>query len=91
MHYRRQALVMPPTMTSDGAHKFAMFMLKAVLDGRASRGSAARTLLIRPGRSAYKRELLKRLWALLQNATGAPDDRIVLGIQEVPRWSKVRR
>jgi hypothetical protein len=39
MHYRRQALVMPPTMTSDGAHKFAMFMLEAVLDGRASRGS----------------------------------------------------
>ena len=47
--------------------------------------TAALTLLIRTGRSAdYKRRLLKRLWALLQNATGAPDDQIVLGIQEVP-------
>jgi hypothetical protein len=27
---------------------------------------------------------LKRLWELVQNATGAPDDQIVLGIQEVP-------
>jgi phenylpyruvate tautomerase PptA (4-oxalocrotonate tautomerase family) len=47
--------------------------------------AAALTLLIRTGRPAeYKRELLKRLWALLQDATGAPDDQIVLGIQEVP-------
>jgi hypothetical protein len=28
--------------------------------------------------------LLKRLWGLLQSATGAPDDQIVIGIQEVP-------
>src|ERR1700759_2541140 len=43
------------------------------------------TLLIRSGRSAdYKRGLLTRLWALLQTATGAPDDQIVIGIQEVP-------
>ncbi|HEY2534758.1 MAG TPA: tautomerase family protein [Xanthobacteraceae bacterium] len=47
--------------------------------------TASLTLLIRAGRSPeYKRELLKRLWSLLQNATGAPDDEIVLGIQEVP-------
>jgi phenylpyruvate tautomerase PptA (4-oxalocrotonate tautomerase family) len=47
--------------------------------------TAALTLLIRTGRSAeYKRGLLKRLWELLQGATGAPDDQIVLGIQEVP-------
>ena len=47
--------------------------------------TAALTLLIRTGRSPeYKRELLKRLWELLQDATGAPDDQIVLGIQEVP-------
>ena len=46
--------------------------------------TAALTLLIRTGRSAeYKRELLKRLWQLLQGATGAPDDQIVIGIQEV--------
>ena len=46
---------------------------------------AALTVLIRTGRSAdYKRGLLKRLWELVQNATGAPDDQIVLGIQEVP-------
>jgi phenylpyruvate tautomerase PptA (4-oxalocrotonate tautomerase family) len=47
--------------------------------------TAALTLLIRTGRSAdYKREMLKRLWSLLQAATGAPDEEIVLGIQEVP-------
>jgi len=47
--------------------------------------TAALTLLIRSGRSPdYKREMLKRLWQLLQDATGAPDDQIVLGIQEVP-------
>jgi phenylpyruvate tautomerase PptA (4-oxalocrotonate tautomerase family) len=43
------------------------------------------TLLIRTGRSAeYKRELLTRLWKLVQTATEAQDDQIVLGIQEVP-------
>jgi len=31
----RQELVMPPTTTFDEAHHFGMFMLKAVLDGRA--------------------------------------------------------
>ena len=47
--------------------------------------AAALTLVIRTGRSPeYKRGLLKRLWQLLQNATGAPDDQIVIGIQEVP-------
>ncbi|WP_442581671.1 hypothetical protein ACSBOB_06720 [Mesorhizobium sp. ASY16-5R] len=28
--------------------------------------------------------MLARLWDLLQSATGAPDDQIVIGIQEVP-------
>ena len=47
--------------------------------------TAALTLLIRSGRSPeYKRGLLKRLWELLQDATGAADDQIVIGIQEVP-------
>ena len=47
--------------------------------------TAALTVLIRTGRSAdYKRGLLKRLWELFQEATGAPDDQIVIGIQEVP-------
>jgi phenylpyruvate tautomerase PptA (4-oxalocrotonate tautomerase family) len=47
--------------------------------------TASLTLLIRTGRtSEYKRELLKRLWKLFQSATGAPDDQIVIGIQEVP-------
>ena len=42
-------------------------------------------LLIRTGRSAeYKRGLMKRLWELVQNATGAADDQIVVGIQELP-------
>src|SRR6202008_540215 len=31
----RQELVMPPAITVDEAHKFGVFMLKAVLDGRA--------------------------------------------------------
>jgi len=52
--------------------------------GQAS-ATAALTLLIRTGRPPeYKREMLKRLWDLLQKATGAPDDEIVLGIEEVP-------
>jgi phenylpyruvate tautomerase PptA (4-oxalocrotonate tautomerase family) len=47
--------------------------------------AAALTLLIRTGRSPeYKRGMLKRLWELLQDATGAPDDQIVIGIEEVP-------
>jgi phenylpyruvate tautomerase PptA (4-oxalocrotonate tautomerase family) len=47
--------------------------------------TAALTLLIRAGRSPeYKRELLAQLWRLLQNATRAPDDQIVIGIQEAP-------
>ena len=47
--------------------------------------TAALTLLIRTGRSPeYKRELMQRLWKLLQAATGAPDDQIVIGIQELP-------
>jgi phenylpyruvate tautomerase PptA (4-oxalocrotonate tautomerase family) len=47
--------------------------------------TAALTLLIRAGRSPeYKRELIQRLWKLFQTATGAPDDQIVIGIQEVP-------
>jgi phenylpyruvate tautomerase PptA (4-oxalocrotonate tautomerase family) len=47
--------------------------------------AVALTLLIRTGRSPdYKRGMLKRLWELLQAATDAPDDQIVIGIQEVP-------
>jgi phenylpyruvate tautomerase PptA (4-oxalocrotonate tautomerase family) len=49
--------------------------------------SAARalTVVIRTGRSqGYKRDMLRRLWALLHEATGAPDDQIILAIQEVP-------
>jgi phenylpyruvate tautomerase PptA (4-oxalocrotonate tautomerase family) len=52
--------------------------------GRPS-ATASLTLLIRTGRSdEYKRGMLKQLWVLLQSATGAPDEEIVLGIQEVP-------
>jgi phenylpyruvate tautomerase PptA (4-oxalocrotonate tautomerase family) len=46
--------------------------------------TAALTLLIRTGRSPdYKRGMLRRLWDLLQEATSAPDDQIVIGVQEV--------
>jgi phenylpyruvate tautomerase PptA (4-oxalocrotonate tautomerase family) len=52
--------------------------------GKAA-AAAALTLVIRNGRSAeYKRGLIQRLWELLQRATRAPDDQIVIGIQEVP-------
>jgi phenylpyruvate tautomerase PptA (4-oxalocrotonate tautomerase family) len=47
--------------------------------------AASLTLVIRTGRSSeYKRELAQSLWRLFQSATGAPDDQIVIGIQEVP-------
>jgi len=47
--------------------------------------TVALMLLIRTGRSPdYKRGLLTRLWELLQAATGAPDDQIVIGIHDVP-------
>jgi len=32
----RQELAMPPKTTADEAYHFGMFMMKAVLDGRAS-------------------------------------------------------
>ena len=47
--------------------------------------AVALTFVIRTGRSVdYKRDLLQRLWRLLQDATGAPDDQIVIGMHEVP-------
>jgi phenylpyruvate tautomerase PptA (4-oxalocrotonate tautomerase family) len=46
---------------------------------------AALTLLIRSGRPPeYKREMLRRLWKILQDATSAADDQMVIGINEVP-------
>ena len=46
--------------------------------------TATLNLLIRTGRSVdYKLQMLERLWQLFQRATGAPDDQIVIGIQEV--------
>ena len=52
--------------------------------GGQAAATASLILLIRTGRTVeYKRELLKRLWTLLQDATGAPDDQIVIGLQEV--------
>src|ERR1700748_2098831 len=46
--------------------------------------AASLILVIRTGRPPeYKRQLLQRLWKLMQDATGAPDDQIVIGIQEV--------
>jgi phenylpyruvate tautomerase PptA (4-oxalocrotonate tautomerase family) len=47
--------------------------------------AVALTLLIRSGRSDdYKRGLLVQLWALVQSATAAADDQIVLSILEGP-------
>lgn len=43
------------------------------------------TLVIRDGRSPdYKRAMLRDLWKMVQDETCAPDDQIVIGIQEVP-------
>lgn len=43
------------------------------------------TATIRSGRGAeYKRRLLTGLWDLIQRATGETDDRIAIGLQEVP-------
>src|SRR6476620_8764765 len=63
--------------------------------GRPS-GTAAPTLLIRSGRSAeYKRGWVRRLWELLQSATGAADDQIVIAfmkfLQDGPDHAGARR
>ena len=46
---------------------------------------AALILQIRTGRTVeYKRGLVQRLWELLQRATGAADNQMVIGVNEVP-------
>jgi hypothetical protein len=46
---------------------------------------AALTVIIRSGRSPKsKPDLLKSLWQMLQIATGAGEDHIVIGIQKLP-------
>ena len=63
---------------------FHDYAVRSGFTAGAPAATAALTLLIRDGRSPeYKRDLLARLWALLQAATGAADDQIVIGIQEV--------
>jgi phenylpyruvate tautomerase PptA (4-oxalocrotonate tautomerase family) len=48
--------------------------------------TAALTLLFRTGRPPeYKSELLRRLWKLFQDVTGAPDDQIVLAFRSCRR------
>jgi phenylpyruvate tautomerase PptA (4-oxalocrotonate tautomerase family) len=43
------------------------------------------TVLIRAGRSSdYKRNMLLKLWAMLQRATGATDAQMLVAIQEAP-------
>jgi phenylpyruvate tautomerase PptA (4-oxalocrotonate tautomerase family) len=47
--------------------------------------TAVLTLLIRTGRSPeYKSGLVKRLWEILQEETVAPDNQMIIGVQEVP-------
>jgi len=46
---------------------------------------AALILQIRTGRSEeYKREMMQRLWGIFQRATRAPDNHIVIAVNEVP-------
>jgi len=43
------------------------------------------TVLIRAGRSSdYKRDMLRKLWAILQRATMATDEQMLVAIQEAP-------
>jgi len=43
------------------------------------------TVLIRGGRSSdYKRNMLLQLWSMLQSATGARDEQMLVAIQEAP-------
>jgi phenylpyruvate tautomerase PptA (4-oxalocrotonate tautomerase family) len=43
------------------------------------------TVLIRNGRPAdYKRNMLQQLWSMLQSATGATDEQMLVAIQEAP-------
>jgi phenylpyruvate tautomerase PptA (4-oxalocrotonate tautomerase family) len=43
------------------------------------------TVLIRVGRSTdYKETMLRRLWAILQRATGATDAQMLVAIEEAP-------
>jgi phenylpyruvate tautomerase PptA (4-oxalocrotonate tautomerase family) len=53
----------------------------------AGKPSAVATLIvqIRTGRTTeFKRGMVQRLWDLLQHATGATDNQIVVGINELP-------
>jgi phenylpyruvate tautomerase PptA (4-oxalocrotonate tautomerase family) len=53
----------------------------------AGKPSAVATLIvqIRTGRTTeFKRGMVQRLWDLLQHATGATDNQIVIGINEMP-------
>ena len=64
---------------------FHEYLVGSGFTGGEPAATVSLTLLIRSGRSSdYKRGLLTRLWKLLQDATRAPDDQIVIGIQEVP-------
>jgi phenylpyruvate tautomerase PptA (4-oxalocrotonate tautomerase family) len=59
-------------------------MHREAVSRREAAATAVLTLLIRSGRSPdYKRGMLRRLCDLLQDVTGAPDDQIVIGVQEV--------
>jgi hypothetical protein len=68
-----------------GAHRLSGLRTGQRLTAGEVAATVGLTLLIRTGRSSdYKRGMLRRLWKLLQAATSAPDDQIVIGIQEVP-------
>lgn len=47
--------------------------------------AATLTVLIRAGRTNdYKKNMLQKLWAMLQRATGAADAQMLVAIQEAP-------
>ena len=64
---------------------FDTFPAGAGFVGGESATAVVLTVLIRAGRSTdYKRNMLAKLWAMLQRATGAADAQMLVAIQEAP-------
>ena len=64
---------------------FQDYPARSGFTGGEPAATVALTLAIRSGRTdEYKQDLLTRLWDVMQKGTGAPDDQLVIGIQELP-------
>lgn len=64
---------------------FTAFAPGAGFVGGEAAAAVILTVLIRAGRASdYKRNMLMKLWSMLQHATGATDEQILVAIQEAP-------